>query len=155
MKIWQNYLAELLGTFILVFMGTTGIVASNTLTSGNVSFAELVVPFGFGLALLAGLYAFAEVSGGHFNPAARERRERVPARGRLHRNPRPGHPAIDEELPVHRKRPRGHPADAGFHPCRGHPILRSGRQPGADSRAGAHRQQVGERMDLLPRPRAG
>src|SRR6266540_2423061 len=69
MKIWQNYLAELLGTFILVFMGTTGIVASNTLTSGNVSFAELVVPFGFGLALLAGLYAFAEVSGGHFNPA--------------------------------------------------------------------------------------
>jgi aquaporin Z len=69
MKIWQNYLAELLGTFILVFMGTTGIVASNTLTSGNVSFAELVVPLGFGLALLAGLYAFAEVSGGHFNPA--------------------------------------------------------------------------------------
>lgn len=69
MRIWQNYLAELLGTFILVFMGTTGIVASNTLTSGNVSFAELVVPFGFGLALLAGLYTFAEVSGGHFNPA--------------------------------------------------------------------------------------
>ena len=29
----------------------------------------LVAPFAFGLALLAGLYAFAEVSGGHFNPA--------------------------------------------------------------------------------------
>jgi len=66
---WQKYSAEFLGTFILVFMGTTGIVASNTLTSGNTSFAEIVVPIGFGLALLAGLYAFAEVSGGHFNPA--------------------------------------------------------------------------------------
>jgi aquaporin Z len=29
----------------------------------------LVVPFAFGLALLAGLYAFGEVSGGHYNPA--------------------------------------------------------------------------------------
>ncbi len=29
----------------------------------------LVAPFAFGLALLAGLYAFAEVSGGHYNPA--------------------------------------------------------------------------------------
>ena len=31
--------------------------------------ALLVAPFAFGLALLAGLYAFGEVSGGHFNPA--------------------------------------------------------------------------------------
>jgi len=69
MKIWQKYPAEFLGTFVLVFMGTTGLVASNTLTNGNVSFAEIVVPLGFGLALLAGLYAFADVSGGHFNPA--------------------------------------------------------------------------------------
>ena len=29
----------------------------------------LVAPFAFGLALLGGLYAFGEVSGGHFNPA--------------------------------------------------------------------------------------
>jgi glycerol uptake facilitator-like aquaporin len=28
-----------------------------------------VAAFGFGLALLGGLYAFGEVSGGHFNPA--------------------------------------------------------------------------------------
>jgi aquaporin Z len=69
MKIWQKYSAEFLGTFVLVLMGTTGIVASNSLTSGNVSFAELVIPLGFGLALLGALYAFAEVSGGHFNPA--------------------------------------------------------------------------------------
>jgi aquaporin Z len=29
----------------------------------------LIVAFGFGLALMAGLYAFGEVSGGNFNPA--------------------------------------------------------------------------------------
>lgn len=28
-----------------------------------------VVPLAFGLALLAGLFAFGETSGGHFNPA--------------------------------------------------------------------------------------
>lgn len=60
MKQWQKYLAELLGTFTLVFAGTTAIVGTANL---------LAVAFAFGLALLAGLYAFGEVSGGHFNPA--------------------------------------------------------------------------------------
>jgi aquaporin Z len=77
MKMWQKYAAEFLGTFVLVMMGTAGIVAVDLLTSpgsaglgsGNPQFNELVVPLGFGLALLAGLYAFAEVSGGHYNPA--------------------------------------------------------------------------------------
>ena len=61
----QKYLAELLGTFILVFIGTTAIVAGG-LTEAPVL---VVAAFAFGLALLAGLYAFGEVSGGHFNPA--------------------------------------------------------------------------------------
>lgn len=65
MKQWQMYLAELLGTFVLVFGGTTAIVASIRADAP----ALVVIPFGFGLALLAGLYAFGEVSGGHFNPA--------------------------------------------------------------------------------------
>jgi aquaporin Z len=72
MKSWQKYSAEFLGTFVLVFMGTTGIIAANTIGgggTGGTAFIELVVPIGFGLALLAALYAFAEVSGGHFNPA--------------------------------------------------------------------------------------
>ena len=61
----RTYIAELLGTFILVFGGTTAIVAA-----GRQGAPILVtVPFAFGLALLAGLYAFGEVSGGHFNPA--------------------------------------------------------------------------------------
>ena len=62
---WQRYLAELLGTFVLVFAGTTAIVGA--IRSGIPPL--LLVPFAFGLALLAGLYAFSEVSGGHFNPA--------------------------------------------------------------------------------------
>jgi aquaporin Z len=59
------YAVELLGTFILVFGGTTAIVAAGRAGVPTL----LVVPLAFGLALLAGLYAFGEVSGGHFNPA--------------------------------------------------------------------------------------
>ena len=65
MKQWQRYLAELFGTFVLVFGGTTVIIASSGLGGGGIQF---LVPFGFGFSLLAALYAFAEVSGGHFNP---------------------------------------------------------------------------------------
>src|SRR3954463_11840741 len=64
---YRKYAAEFLGTFVLVFAGTTAIVAS--LRSGGAGPLLVVVPFAFGLALLAGLYAFGEVSGGHFNPA--------------------------------------------------------------------------------------
>ena len=62
MKSWQKYAAELLGTFVLVFMGSLAILSSG---GGD---ARLGIAFGFGIALLAGLYAFGEVSGGHFNP---------------------------------------------------------------------------------------
>ena len=61
----RKYVAELLGTFTLVFGGSLAILSAVTLQ------APILVPvaLGFGLALLAGLYAFAEVSGGHYNPA--------------------------------------------------------------------------------------
>ncbi len=65
MKPWQKYLAEFFGTFVLVFIGTVAVVGA---VRSDVS-PLLVAPFAFGLALLAGLYAFAEVSGGHYNPA--------------------------------------------------------------------------------------
>ena len=65
MKPWQKYLAEFFGTFVLVCIGTFAVVGS---LRSDVS-PLLVAPFAFGLALLAGLYAFAEVSGGHYNPA--------------------------------------------------------------------------------------
>jgi aquaporin Z len=64
MDTWRKYTAELLGTFVLVFGGTTAILAA------GLSDARLVIiAFAFGLALLGGLYAFGEVSGGHYNPA--------------------------------------------------------------------------------------
>jgi len=65
-KQWQRYLAELFGTFVLVFAGCTSVLAANKFGGGGLT--EIVVPLGFGLALMAGLYTFAEVSGGHFNP---------------------------------------------------------------------------------------
>jgi aquaporin Z len=61
----RNYLAELLGTFTLVFVGSLSILAAAATGAPFV----ITVAFGFGLALLAGLYAFGELSGGHFNPA--------------------------------------------------------------------------------------
>jgi aquaporin Z len=61
----RNYVAEMLGTFTLVFIGSLSILAA---TAANQPLV-LVASLGFGLALLAGLYAFGEISGGHFNPA--------------------------------------------------------------------------------------
>jgi aquaporin Z len=61
----KKYAAEFLGTFTLVFGGSLALLAAFTLDQ------TILVPvaLGFGLALLAGLYAFGEISGGHFNPA--------------------------------------------------------------------------------------
>jgi aquaporin Z len=65
MDTWQKYAAELLGTFVLVFAGSTAIISG--IAAGSP--VLIVAALAFGLALLAGLYAFGEVSGGHFNPA--------------------------------------------------------------------------------------
>ena len=54
-------MAELIGSFVLLFLGGLSIIAGQ----GDL----VVLAFGFGLALFAGLYAFGEVSGGHYNPA--------------------------------------------------------------------------------------
>jgi MIP family channel proteins len=61
----RRYLAELFGTFTLVFVGSVAILAAVGGAGGG---GYVEIGFAFGLALLAGLYAFAEVSGGHFNP---------------------------------------------------------------------------------------
>jgi aquaporin Z len=61
----RNYVAEVLGTFTLVFIGSLSILAAVATDAPLI----IAVAFGFGLALLAGLYAFGEISGGHFNPA--------------------------------------------------------------------------------------
>jgi aquaporin Z len=61
----RRYLAEVVGTFILVVMGSMSIVAAQAMSAPIL----VVVPFGFGLALLAAIHAVGHVSGGHFNPA--------------------------------------------------------------------------------------
>lgn len=67
---WQRFLAEFFGTFVLVFVGSATVVALFKATGGQPGALQLLsVPFGFGLGLMAALYAFAETSGGHFNPA--------------------------------------------------------------------------------------
>jgi aquaporin Z len=61
----RKYLAELIGTFILVVIGSMTIVAANAMSTP----IQVVVPFGFGLGLLAAIQSAGYVSGGHFNPA--------------------------------------------------------------------------------------
>ncbi len=62
----NKYLAELLGTFILVGVGSMGILA----VGGANGAAEIIaIGFAFGFALLAGIWVVGHVSGGHFNPA--------------------------------------------------------------------------------------
>jgi aquaporin Z len=61
----RKYLAELVGTFILVVVGSMTIVAATTMQAPIL----VVVPFGFGLGLLAAIQTAGYVSGGHFNPA--------------------------------------------------------------------------------------
>jgi aquaporin Z len=61
------YLAELLGTFLFLTIGYASVAnfkAVNPILPGL-----LVVPFAFGFGLLAAIYAFGHVSGGHYNPA--------------------------------------------------------------------------------------
>lgn len=61
----SKYLAEIVGTFILVFVGSMSILSAIGMSAPIL----VVVPLGFGLALLAGIFAVGDVSGGHFNPA--------------------------------------------------------------------------------------
>jgi aquaporin Z len=62
--------AEFLGTFGLLFLGGLAVVNAAGAGQGPLAPGGLaVIAFGFGLALLISLYAFGEVSGGHFNPA--------------------------------------------------------------------------------------
>ncbi|MYF83066.1 MAG: aquaporin [Acidimicrobiia bacterium] len=58
----NRYLAELLGAFVLIGVGSMAILSSG----GSIA----AIAFGFGLALLIALYMFGSVSGGHYNPAA-------------------------------------------------------------------------------------
>lgn len=62
---WRKYLAELLGTFFLIFMGAGSVIVGQTFGT----FDLLGVAIAHGMAIMVGIYAFAHISGAHFNPA--------------------------------------------------------------------------------------
>ena len=67
---WRATFAELIATFLFVFLGAGSVVVSGGLPNGDLDAARLVLiamAHGFGIALLA--YATANISGGHINPA--------------------------------------------------------------------------------------
>jgi aquaporin Z len=61
----RKYLAELFGTFLFMTIGYLSVAA----LSASGDSALLIVPFSFGFGLLAAIFAFGHISGGHFNPA--------------------------------------------------------------------------------------
>ncbi len=62
----KKYLAELTGTFALIFCGTGAIIIDQQ-TNGQVG--HIGVAITFGLTVTAMIYAFGDKSGAHFNPA--------------------------------------------------------------------------------------
>ncbi|PJI34808.1 aquaporin Z [Acinetobacter pseudolwoffii] len=63
----DKYLAELLGTFWLVFGGCGSAVIAAAFPELGIGFAG--VSLAFGLTVLTAAYALGHISGGHFNPA--------------------------------------------------------------------------------------
>jgi aquaporin Z len=63
----RAYLAELLGTFLFFAIGLASVQAVGALEAAAPLL--VVVPLAFGLGLLAAVFAFGHISGGHFNPA--------------------------------------------------------------------------------------
>lgn len=62
----KKYIAELIGTFTLVFCGC-GAIVTNEFSNGTVSHSGIALTFG--LVVMSLIYAFGEISGAHFNPA--------------------------------------------------------------------------------------
>ncbi|MFA7277387.1 MAG: MIP family channel protein [Candidatus Gracilibacteria bacterium] len=62
---WKKYVAELLGTFMLIFAGAGSIMAYEA----NGIPETLGVAIAHGLAIMIGVYAFGGISGAHMNPA--------------------------------------------------------------------------------------
>lgn len=74
MENFKKYLAEFIGTMVLVIFGCGSAVAANTLlgTAGiglPLAFSTLLIAFAFGLSIVAMAYSIGNVSGCHINPA--------------------------------------------------------------------------------------
>ncbi|HXI00187.1 MAG TPA: MIP family channel protein [Sphingobacteriaceae bacterium] len=62
----KKYIAELIGTFALVFCGT-GAIIINQETNGSISHVGIAITFG--LIVMAMIYTLGNISGAHLNPA--------------------------------------------------------------------------------------
>src|SRR6201996_4207869 len=62
----KKYLAELLGTYALVFAGTGAIIIDQQ-THGSITHVGIAITFG--LVIMSMIYTFGDISGAHFNPA--------------------------------------------------------------------------------------
>jgi aquaporin Z len=66
----RKYVAELIGTFLLVFIGTSAVVAfGGPFSNGVATVGYVGIALAFGLTLVVLAYTLGPVSGGHFNPA--------------------------------------------------------------------------------------
>lgn len=61
----KKFVAELIGTFMLVFVGTGAVVFGN----GVEGLGHLGIAVAFGLAIVVAAYSIGTVSGAHLNPA--------------------------------------------------------------------------------------
>jgi len=71
-KLARCFIAEFLGTFLLVFIGDGSIaqtVLGNAILKSEFFGGFINIAFGYGLALMVGILASGGVSGGHLNPA--------------------------------------------------------------------------------------
>jgi aquaporin NIP len=62
----KRYIAEILGTFALMFCGT-GAIIINQQTNGAITHAGVAITFG--LIVMAMIYTLGNISGAHLNPA--------------------------------------------------------------------------------------
>jgi aquaporin Z len=65
----RSALAELIGSFVFLFIGFMGVTAMIAFTGGGGASTVLEIGFAFGLGLFVAIHFAGVVSGGHFNPA--------------------------------------------------------------------------------------
>src|ERR1700726_3018684 len=66
----KKYVAELIGSFLLVFIGTSAVVSfGGPFSHGVATVGYVGIALAFGLTLVVLAYTLGPVSGGHFNPA--------------------------------------------------------------------------------------
>src|SRR6516165_6704813 len=69
-SVGQKLAAELLGTGFLTLVGAGAVTATNVLSKGHPTMADIgVVGLAFAIALAVSVYSIGKVSGCHINPA--------------------------------------------------------------------------------------